>query len=106
MNDKTIQRLKSAIWDEIGGYEATHPAMWGAADAVVSRVLAVLEPTKEGKITNEETNLCAENERLRRACEYAHSQSGAWLRLGADSEALRQIHNTTGAALAPTPAKE
>lgn len=41
--EEMAKKLDAAIWDEIGGYEASHPWMGGATNAVVARVMVILD---------------------------------------------------------------
>jgi hypothetical protein len=47
MTTEQIKKLDKAIWDELGGYEVSHPWMQGATDAVKARVLIIFAEVTE-----------------------------------------------------------
>lgn len=40
--DGVAKKIHAAVWDELGGYEVSHPWMSGATDAVTARVMVIL----------------------------------------------------------------
>lgn len=49
LTDETIDKLRDAIWSELGGYEVREVMAQGATQAVLSRVVAVLDEAQNEK---------------------------------------------------------
>lgn len=56
MNDELVKKIRSAIWEELGGLEVSHPWMCGATDAVTARVMVILNEKEQVSCSSQLTS--------------------------------------------------